>query len=271
MGVPYARKNLVIAGKLAASALKRGKLGDFFSNAGKAIADGASLTPKSYLYPAGGAAELMAGLERKIADSGLEIRTSTQISHVDLSSENASIDTEGGVLTAKELVLTTFSRIPKYTLPNDQSLDFSDTAKRDFIHLHLVFDDPTPPNFTYIRLMQHHMIHRISDVTHQLKFADQKAEGKRIILVGIYEKPFAENTKEELIAEIEKTLLQHKLIGTSAKLSWSGHNVYHTFYFGGEKLDDLLTEGNGKLRVLRSTNFIHTVSKQLDRWQKTLD
>jgi protoporphyrinogen oxidase len=268
--IPYARKNLVIAGKLAVSSLKKAKFGDFFSNAGKAMAHGASLTPKSYLYPTGGAAELMAGLERKIAETGLEIRTSALISQVTIGNDQVSIETQNDVLIAKELVLTTFSRIPKYRLPENKTLDFSNTSKRDFIHLHLVFDDDAVPNFSYIRLMQHPIIHRISDVTHQLNFADQKAEGKRIILVGVFEKPFAENSKEELIALIEKTLREYKLIGTKAALSWSGHNVYSTFYFGGEELDNLLEQGNEKLRILRSTNFIHTVAKQLDRWKTTL-
>lgn len=204
--MPYARKSIIIAGKHAISSLKKAKFGGFFNHAGKAIMDGASSSPKTYLYPTGGSAELMAGLERKVVNGGLEIRTSAQISNVNLGEEKVTVNTQNGVLTTNELVLSTFSRIPEYTLITGEKIDFGNTAKRDFIHLHLVFDDITPPSFSYIRLMQHPMIHRISDVTHQLGYADQKAEGKRIILVGIHEKQFAEKTRGELIAEIEKTL-----------------------------------------------------------------
>lgn len=265
--VPYARKNLIIAGKNAMGSLKRGKIGSFFKFSGEALSTGATLFPKKYMYPKGGSSELMAGLERKIAETGLEIRTNTRIENIDVTGDGVSLRTSSGTIECKELVITTFSKIKSVTYDGETE-DLPVGNPRDFIHFHLVFSDTSSPNLSYVRLMQDPVIHRVSDVTSQLNFADAALPGKRVLIVGVHESAYSQFSEDELIEQIVKTVKRMKHVGVDATLDTFFQNVYHTWYFGREDLDGLLEKCGTKVRSVHSTNFIHDVRRLLLRWRR---
>lgn len=268
--VHYGRKNLLIAGKNALSAARRGNAGSFAKQSGMALKS-IRFSPPKYEYPAGGATALMLALQAKLNTSQVEVRTSVQLESLRIHESGVAIQLNGDTIESQEVVMTTFTRPGNITLPDGKAFQLreDEMPKRRFIHFHLELDDEGGKPFSYLRIMQHPIIHRVSDVTGQVRKLHHLEPHRRYVLVGIHESAVDRSEREDLLRSTLSYLRTEGLVGKNASLIRHHYNEYATQYFGGDLLTELLAK-TACLRSLHSTNLIYGMQNQLKRWRKNL-
>ena len=268
--VPYDRKKAVFSAREAAGALKKGSIGKAFSAMGKGLWAGGRLSSATYVYPRGGATALTQALLKKLEEVKVEIRTNCRFSQLDLSGSNPQVSLGDEVVETKQTVWTKMSQVPSIVLPGGEKWQVPLSDERGWIHYHLMIEDDRAPNFSYIRLMKHPIIHRLSDITGQLVYHQSAVAGKRYILAGIHESAYAKYSDEERQEGVMSTLKKYGWIGSNASLSEAHYNVYRSRYFGGELMDEVVEKCGNAVQVLPSTNLIYGIRDQLSRWQPVL-
>jgi len=265
--VPYDWKNLVFMLRESAGSLRQGSVKGAFSQLGKGLKKGSRILPARYLYPQGGAAQFSDRLIEMLEESEVEVRLESAAHKIEITDKGITIQVGDDLLSAKEAVLTTFSQIHTLLYPGCDEEESGLHAERRWIHYHLHLKDQKAPDFSYLRIMKHPLIHRLSDITHQLQYHQKNKPGERVILAGVHASAFDKTTDPERVDGLLSYLRAKKLISKDAELISAGFNVYGSRYFGGKELEKALESSNGKLRSLHSTNLIYGIRKQLHRWQ----
>ena len=160
-------------------------------------------------------------------------------------------------------------------MSNFESIEFNDksvikpTSKVvRYIHMHLVLEGAFKKDFSYVRVLNDDLIHRISNVTNQIN--DKYLDGKIVIIVGILENAFDNHSEEDLKSLILKRLIKLKILNSSNVLVSSFINSYPSSYRDANQLEKIKQKSNGMIEFLPSTDLIYSFSKQLKKWKPLL-
>ena len=222
-----------------------------------------------YSYPKNGALDLKNSLINLIDKHRLNVNYGSNvysISLVDGKVELTLLD-QNEIHITDCIVLTSLSEIKSVTL-EDGTVIVPDKRKVEYIHRHLLIDDVDGNKFSYIRCLNHPLVHRISDMTSQVN--GQLKVGQKLICVGVFEKEYYKVAKSDQENQIMELLKKMKLIGKDANLVVSESNVYPSFYSDADLMDQVQKKTNGKISFLRSTDFVYSFYNQLDKYEKLL-
>jgi hypothetical protein len=228
-----------------------------------------SLFPSSYLYPSKGTLELKNSLNKLVVKQNLNIQLNIAIDKVVLKKGCVELFNKMGdlILITKELVLTSLSKISLIVLEDGSEVKLN-TRKVDYIHVHLILENVSGRPFSYIRTNGDEVIHRLSDMTFQVK--DQLEENQKLFCAGVFPKPFQEKSSEELKAYISIFLIKNKFISNQTHIANFASNVYPSYYNDSSFIDKIKSKTNGKVRFLRSTDFVYSFYNQKERYKELL-
>ena len=215
------------------------------------------LFPSKYLYPKNGAKDLKNSVINLIQQESLTIKFNCEAKAIKVLPTGVEISVEGqsSKIISDHVVLTSLTEFDSITLENGEVI-IPEKRKVEYIHRHLIINDCKGKKFTYIRCMNHHLVHRISDMTSQV--ANELKEGQKLICVGVFENGFKNTSAEEQEIQIMTLLKKMKLIGKESSLVVSESNVYPSFYSDYDLMDEIQKKSNDKISFLRSTDFIYS-------------
>lgn len=265
--IPYDWKMNAITIKRIFSNLKKAKFHNFKSDYYNP-AFRFNLLPSKYLYPKNGATSLINSLKIKIEENDLEVRLKTKVNRIKIENSQASIFLENDEkIISKQLVITSLSDIREITF-DDTSVILPDPRIVNYCHVHLIVNDIDGKPFSYIRWMDDEIIHRISDVTNQVK---KKIESnQRVIIIGIHEEAFSKYEKDQLIELIAQKLKDKKYLGENTSVRKGFFNVFPSSYQDADTLIEIEKKSKGLISVIRSTDFIYSISQKLKLWKSLL-
>lgn len=229
-----------------------------------------SIVPSRYKYPKYGAREVEEAVLKLISDNDLKVLLKTEIKSVQLTKDGGDVMLKNGEKESfkNELVLTSLSQLEEIIFEDGSVIEPS-TKEVQYIHRHLIVSGTLNKKFTYLRLMNDKLIHRISDMTSQVQ--NELPLGTFLICVGIHESAFHVTDSKTQEIEILKTLKYLKLFNDDAEVVQSESNVYPSFYNDTSTFGDIEKRSNGKIRFLRSTDFVYSFFNQLERYKTLLD
>jgi hypothetical protein len=242
----------------------------FFKNFRKRPDLRISIFPANYKYPKNGAKDVYDAVKRKIEKHQLDLLLSRKVEKVVLEKKGGKLLMSNGetVSFSEELVLSSLSNIKQYIFEDGTTLEPL-LREVNYIHKHLMIKGTQNKKFSYLRLMNNELIHRVSDMTSQVK---GKLPGNAfLICVGIHEKAYAENSKSDQETKILNTLIDLKLFKSDAEIVLSDSNVFPSFYNEISKIKEIEKRSNGKIRFLRSTDLIYSFHNKMEQYQTLLD
>ena len=265
VSIPYDWKMNLSTSKYIASKCSRLKFKELKAGM-KSPARRLTLLPSKYLYPRGGAKELYLRVLDKVKENDLNIRLNTSLETIDLTGSDCKVElsNEPNVLNSDRLILTSLSDIKKIMFEDGTEMS-PDTKQVDYIHLHLLVTGSIPRKFSYHRLMDDDTIHRVSDMTFQVR--EELNDGQVLISVGIHAKTYHAKSQEDLLDSIFDKLKKRKLINKDAKLDAHGFNVFPSYYTRPDLLSKIEELSKGKITILRSTSFTFSFHNRKKQYQ----
>lgn len=225
-----------------------------------------SLLPDKYLYPKWGAKDLKNGISKKIKDYDLEINFQEKVLEVKQSVNGIEVMSISDSYHCEKLIITSLSQVNQFNLDQDVIHPNSQSVK--YIHCHLLIKGPLKKAFSYERVMGNPLIHRISDMTFQVKNEIEKDEC--LICCGLFEESFNDHPEKDIPERCINELKKLSYLSEKNKLVHSGINVFPSYYNDLESLKQLEQKTNGKIQVLRSTNFTYSINQHASRWRNLL-
>ncbi len=223
-----------------------------------------SILPSKYFYPLNGATLFVNKIRNKLNENDVSYKLNTKINRIKIEKNRINLYTENDVIICSSVVLTSLS--------NFESVEFHDgnvikpkSKSVKYIHMHIVIEGDFKKNFSYVRVLNDNLIHRISDITNQID--DKYLNGKRVIIVGVLEDAFDKNAEKDLKYLIFKRLVKLNFLSSSNKLYSSFINCYPSFYNDVNELKEIKHKSNGMIEFLPSTDLIYSFSKQLKKWE----
>jgi hypothetical protein len=162
LAIPYDLKMNISTSKYLLSKIARLKFNEIGPGM-RTPANRFTLVPSKYLYPNGGAKELHHRVKEKIEEENIETLLGTTVASIQITDQGCSISIEGESvnLQAKNLTLTSLSNIKRIGFEDGTEL-LPKTKQVDYIHLHILATGSIPKRFSYHRLMDDDIIHRVS-------------------------------------------------------------------------------------------------------------
>lgn len=228
---------------------------------------GLSIRPCSYLYPKKGAKDLKNALADLVKREQLPIQFGTAIRTLKIEDQITAITADGLTYNAPEIVLTSLSNIDRIEVKG--KVYSTETIPLDYPHIHFRIRDPQLLSFSYDRVVGDDVLHRVSNMTVQVK--DELEPDEHIVCVGIFRDQLKVIPKEQLEGIIFEKLKEQKYLSDEAECISSGLNTYPSILNDRTKMIQLEAESEGKIRVINSMNFIRGFYFQLDRWEHLLD
>lgn len=225
-----------------------------------------SLISRQYLYPTNGAIDVKNALVKVIAENGIPI-INARLSRLEIDKTVSGELSNGTTIRANHIALTSLTNVDEVHF--NQQLQKIDVEQIQYIHFHLKVNDSNPIDFSYIRVMDNVLIHRVSDMSKQAP--ESLSKDQKIICVGIHEKEFYKHSADDLAALLLEQLKLTNLVSGSATLELQNHNVFKAAYSNKEAIRKIEKEADGQLKFLHSTNLIYGVHNELERWKGLLD
>jgi len=264
--IPYDWKVNVISLKRIVSNFLKGHfkaIGKDFSNPAFRF----SLFPSKYLYPAKGATSFVNEIENKLKEHGVTYSLNTKVNRIKIEDNQVKIYTPDEIISCSKLNITSLSNIKTIEFSDGSIIEPSYRVVK-YIHMHFVLEGEMGNSFSYVRMMDDDVIHRVSNITSQLD--DKYLNGHSVIIVGVLEKAYDKYSKEELTSRILKTLKKYKYVKPSIKVVANYLNIYPSYYKDSVVLEEIQIKSKGMVEILPSTDLIYSFSKQLKKWQPLL-
>ena len=261
----YDHKNAIITIKQTGKKLISGKLKAAYNYLKNDPEARFPIIPKPYLYPKGGAREFQEKLISKFSESNGEIRLNTEITHIKHNGMHwECYDTDKNLFLTKKIILTATSSLRTIEFQS-QKIDL-EYSYINYTHLHFIIEGKPLKPFSYIRLLNHDFIHRLSDITTQLS---EKEENCSVLLVGVFDDKFngLENL-ETAVNLIREYLIENKFIEKDQQILYTQKNTFKTAYINQEqrkkinRLDD-------SIELYSTTDLIFGVESKLQDWVKS--
>lgn len=226
----------------------------FKSSIGKLV-----LFPRTYKYPKGGSLELMNKLIKTCKLNGVEMRKDTKVDLITEKKDGWTLSTDKTDEDYDELILTSFSGLKE--VRGIKRNIIPELRKVTFTHYHFVVSDPNfKKKISYLRVMGHQFIHRVSDISDYSNIKNLK-----VLAVGVFKAKITGFTDAEIKLEIEQFLKQSKIVSDKAEVIDFFHNDYEINIL--ENAEIKLLNQLPKLTILKSINFIYGVRANLERWK----
>ncbi len=224
-----------------------------------------SILTSAYMYPKNGAIDIKNALETFIKKQELKIDLNKKVKSISISRESIEVLMfDGGkYYCSKHLILTSLSEIEQIILENGEEIKLP-KKEIQYIHRHLLIKDNKKPKFNYIRCVSDKVIHRLSDMTSQVK--NQLSKNEIVICVGIFQEQYEKMNTSEQEDYVMNFLKKQKLISKSATLIKSYSNTYPSFYNDSNLMKEIERKSNGKIKILRSTDFIYSFYNNYDKY-----
>lgn len=259
----YDRKNIITTFKHTGKLMTKLQFGSITSNFRKNPAFRIPILPKPYLYPVGGARDLEKALIKKIEAEQLETRLNTRITEMVYTNNKWLLKMEDGDDLSSEKVIMTATSSVKKVRYNDSVLEINH-RKLNYTHYHLIIDGAIEQPFSYVRVLNHDIIHRISDITNQLI---ENEKGYQVILIGVFDDKLPnDRPKEEIVSMFTDYLKGRKMLATDSTVVYAQKNKFETSYIDPQQIK-VLKEMDG-LEVMATTDFMYGVYHKLNDWKE---
>ena len=226
-----------------------------------------SILPSKYVYPRGGAKELISKIEKKVQEFNLNIRLSTAIESIEVMKNSITLNTSNNGIKTKNLITTSLTHLTKITIEN-KLRETPKANKFNFIHVHLLLEGRSEKEISYIRWMNHPVIHRISDMTDQVR--GEIEPNQKIYAVGVHSSFFEGKHIEEIVSQIDSNLRSKKLISKNQRIIAYDANTYSSAYSSTVFFRSLQKELDGRITLLHSTNFTLSFYERINQYEKLL-
>lgn len=264
--ISYDRKNLLGTLKKSVNQLARLKVRGLYKFYTENPSARLPLVSKKYQYPKGGARDIQAAIANRLEKSSAESLLSERIETLNKKEDVWEVTLVGGdKVLAKNIKLTSTSSISQIT-KGDTVIQIKN-ERVNYIHFHLVLDKHPLKPFSYIRLLGHDLIHRISDITYQLELNE---DGHAVILVGVFEdKLNTYSTEGEVSNEILKYMKTKGYFSDETKVVYSQKNEFETIYIDPNQVEKIRTLDDN-LDVLHTTDLIYGIHYREEEWSKAI-
>ncbi len=225
-----------------------------------------SALPSLYMYPKNGAKDIKEAIQNTIDAFEIPILYNTRVDFLSYQSTEDKIKfglKDGTQLSSKECVLTSLSSIDSFKI-DENSFEFA-YKTMDYVHMHLILNNYDVKRFSYDRIMDSPVVHRVSDMTSQVK--DDIPKDSCLLCVGIFETPFKTIERSQLKEAILEELKRLKYISGDGQILAHGVNSFTAYYNQPNLHGDIQAKSNNRIRVMRSTNFTYGMAAQLERWK----
>ncbi len=228
-----------------------------------------ALFPSKYLYPPKGAFDLKNSLSRLVRQNNLNIKLTTVVDTVKVEQDGVRLYGEDGssLMKVKELVLTSLSSIRSFTFEDNQVVKPT-TREAEYIHVHFVLTNVKGRAFSYIRTNGDAIIHRLSDMTNQVE--EKLNPNEKLFCAGIFAEAFHKLNLEEIKDYLLTYMKKYKLIASETEIIKIASNIYPSYYNKLEEIKEIERKGQGKIRFLRSTDFVYSFYNQRERYKALL-
>ena len=220
------------------------------------------LINRKYKYPEKGGRVLVKKLLEQCQLSGVGFKLSTAIEGLKYSSNKWELGVSGKSESFDEVIITSLSSIKKIVCeskaiePNYQQSTFT--------HFHFVVENnDDAKKISYIRVMGHPFIHRISDIS-----AYSVTNDKKIYAVGIFRDKIQGDTEEQAQDKTINYLKSLRVLSANVKVVDVFSNDYPIDMFSKHQIDEINNLPN--INLLRSTNLIYSIADNIERWEETL-
>ena len=221
---------------------------------------------KAFLFPQGGARELITRLTSLAREADITILKSAHVGSIRFNTERkqVGINAGGDFFRSNEIVAGSQAHLADALhiepLPRD-------TLRCVFTHVILVLRDSGVPTFSYIRFLNHDAMIRMTDVTEQMRYWNCGASGQRFICIGIRDSFASSMDDAEKVERLVAMLKQYRFIEASAVCENSYWSRYPAEFLSAETQQVLLRDFSPMIRLLSTTNFSTGIVNNLGRWQ----
>ncbi len=225
-----------------------------------------SVKPSLYLYPENGAKDIKEAIQRTIDKFNIPILYKHQLDQLICEDDKAGVSlklSDGKLIKTQECVLTSLSSIREFKI-NGKDIQFA-YRTTDYVHMHLLLKDYRIKPFSYDRVMDSTLVHRVSDMTSQVK--NEIPGNSVLICVGIFEAPYKSIPPVELENRVMTEIKRLKYISGDGTVLANGVNAFTAYYNQPNLHHQIQSDTKNSIRVLRSTNFTYGLSAQLNRWK----
>lgn len=260
----YDHKNLLITSKRLVKDVftaRFGKAVDFIRNHPMSRIP---LIPKTYQYPKGGAREFQLKLEKLIKSTDAAILLNNEVQDVIFKDGLWTVKGEdGSAIQSKKVEMTATSHM-KQVVYNDTVIDLN-YRFLTYTHYHIVVSGDLAKEITYVRVLKHPQIHRISDVTNQLS---TERMNETVLLVGVFDDKIAEWGSESNAAEkIMEYLIKKGFLDASNKMIYFKKNRFPTAYIHGDQRV-VINKLHESIHLNSTTDLIYGFYYKLRDWKK---
>lgn len=219
--------------------------------------------PKTYLYPRGGARELQRAMVTKMNEAGLALCFNTRIIEMVKTGDYWELkDVKGKVFKSRAISLTSTSSVENVWC-DKQELTLTHRSV-NYTHYHLVIQGKLWKPCAYIRVLNHPLIHRLSDITYQLeKQADQDLT---VLLVGVFDSAINGLDEKEVLAKITDYLVKGGFLQPNSEFLYTQKNSFETTYIPENQLEKLEALDES-ITVLRTTDLMYGIHYTLPKWK----
>ena len=219
------------------------------------------IVSRKYLYPKGGSAQLVNKLEAELKKNKAEIRFESKIKKVSKKNDIWELQASNTTLYFDEIIISSMSIVKEISFDNQKIIPkHKETV---FTHFHLIVKGKTPKPISYIRVMNHQFIHRISDIT------EYSNNDNHVFSIGIFKDKIEKKNDSEIASCIFSYMKEKKIVSKGAELVKFFENDYTTHTIDKSQREDLESIDDS-LTLLKSTNFTYGISEHVERWSNEI-
>lgn len=168
----------------------------------------------------------------------------------------------GEKLTTNKLAITYNSNFNDIFIDGKDRTSLFQHKKYEFAHLHLFISDEHMKKISYWRIFNDEIIHRISDMSHQVS----RKKGEHLICVGVFSSFLQNKTNAEIIDSVFSRLKKMKLISDSCQIIKAEVNSYKGFYTNLYDLKHIQAETNDLVEVLNTLDISMGIKENLFKY-----
>lgn len=260
----YDQKHAVTTLKSFGKRLSKGQVKSAFNYIRKDPSARIPIIPKKNLYPRGGARDIQQSIERKIETHRLITRLNSAVKSLRKIKENWELTFDNGdQLLTKEVVMTATSAIEEIEV--DGQITNIEHTPIQYAHYHVVVKGKPKKPCSYVRVLNHDYIHRVSEITYQLE--QNNKEDLTVYIVGVFDHKLPSNKSEIEIANDLLTYLTDRGFTTQENtLLYQQKNRFETTYISGHQR--ALVNAMPGLELMATTDLIYGFYYQLEKWFK---
>lgn len=219
-----------------------------------------------FRYPDGGSKVMLEKLMRKAQETGVIFKT-LQVDEIYIKNQSIELMDGSEKITADHLIITPNTTL-KQIKSDDQYFNISVAEKRSVANLFLLIEGSAIQTMSYVGVKKH-KIFRIADMTYHNKHYLDK--GQRVVCAQIRQEYLqTESDAEKVKDEVVSFLKKFNLVSSNMVLKdWELY--YYDYYHRHEHfLKELPNQFMKQVQILRSHNFIISMSEIAERWKHHL-